>query len=194
MLWVIGRKLWEVKPLYYLHYAHKSLKPQNSSFTVEKSSIPLGSIPQEVTKAVQRARFLSGRYRMWNLEKYWSQNKICNCRNGAEKQNIYLSFVKLIKKYLYDLWLSTKNPVLYQLVLGALSIKTEYLLHILLDYSVLPNINWAMQNHWQDIYKELIYLKRTWCFAIHRQKLKVWPMEFSSKWNGTKYFLFFNPL
>ena len=46
-----------------------------------------GSNPYEVSKAVQQARFLSGRYRSAELERHWSQNKegVCqNCLNGIE--------------------------------------------------------------------------------------------------------------
>ena len=137
-----------------------------------------GSNPYEVAKAVQQARFLSGRYRTGNLEKHWSQNKegIChNCHESTETTEHILIFCKAYnetKKNLYSLWLSTKNPVVYQLVLKALSSDTEYLLQFILDCSVLPNIIAAAQEHGSKIYHELFYMTRTWCFAIHRQRMK----------------------
>ena len=74
-----------------------------------------GSNPYEVAKAVQQARFLSGRYRTGNLEKHWSHNKegICyNCHESAETTEHILIFCKAYnetKKKLYSLWLSNKN-------------------------------------------------------------------------------------
>ena len=137
-----------------------------------------GSNPYEVAKAIQQARFLSGRYRAGNLEKHWSQNKegtCLNCHKGTETTEHILIFCKAYtetKKNLYSLWLSTKIPAVYQLVLRALSSDKDYLLQFLLDCSVLPTVIRAAQEHGSIIYKELFYLTRTWCFAIHKQRMK----------------------
>ena len=137
-----------------------------------------GSNPYEVAKAVQQARFLSGRYRGGYLEKHWTQNKegIClNCHESSETSEHILIFCKAYeetKKKLYSLWLSTNIPVVYQLVLDALSSDTEYLMQFILDCSALPKVIRAAQDHGPHIYNELFYLTRTWCFAIHRQRMK----------------------
>ena len=137
-----------------------------------------GSNPYEVSKSVQQARFLSGRYRSAALERHWSQNKegVClNCQNGRETiEHILITCVAYTetKQKLYTLWLSTKIPIVYELVLGALSSDKEYLLQFLLDCSVIPKMISAAQTHGYKVYEELYYLTRTWCFAIHRQRLR----------------------
>ena len=137
-----------------------------------------GSNPYEVSKAIQQARFLSGRYRSADLEKHWTNNKngICqNCFDSVETVEhilISCSAYQETKQKLYSLWLSTKLPVVYELILTALSSEKNYLLQFLLDCSVLPTVIRAAQDHGYEVYKELFYLTRTWCFSIHRQRMK----------------------
>ena len=86
-----------------------------------------GSNPYEVSKAIQQARLLSGRYRTADLEKNWTSNRegLCqNCLECAETvEHMLLSCTAYheTKKKLYSLWLSTSIPVVYALVLNALS-------------------------------------------------------------------------
>ena len=138
-----------------------------------------GSNPYEVSKAVQQARFLSGRYRSAELERHWTQNKEgfclnCNSRESESIEHILINCIAYTdtKKKLYNLWLSTKIRSVYILVLEALSSNKEYLLQFLLDCSVLPSVIRAAQQHGYVVYKELFYLTRTWCFAIHRQRMR----------------------
>ena len=137
-----------------------------------------GSNPYEVAKAIQQARFLSGRYRSGYLEKHWSSNREGTCYNCLQApetiEHILISCIsyKETKKNLYNLWLSTKIPIVYQLVLSALSSDKKYLLQFILDCSVLPIVIRAAQEHGYIIYEELFYLTRTWCFAIHKQRMK----------------------
>ena len=138
-----------------------------------------GSNPYEVSKAIQQARFLSGRYRSSYLERHFSTNKegICKNCNSGELETIEHILVSCItynetKKKLYRLWLATEIPIVKELVLNALSRERTYLLQFLLDCSVLPDVIRAAQDHSDDIYKELYYLTRTWCFAIHRHRMR----------------------
>ena len=140
-----------------------------------------GSNPYEVSKAIQQARFLSGRYRTENLAKHWSRNKegYClspTCQNQIETvQHILIECPAYLecKKRLYSLWLSSKNPVVYHLILAALSTEKEYLLQFLLDCSVLPEVITATQSYGEGIFSELFYLTRTWCFSVHRERMKM---------------------
>ena len=137
-----------------------------------------GSNPYEVAKAIQQARFLSGRYRSACLERHWSTNRegICfNCKEEPETiEHILITCVAYqeTKRRLFRLWLSSKNPIVYELVLGALSSDREYLLQFLLDCSTIPVVIRAAQIHGFELYNELFYLTRTWCFSIHRQRMK----------------------
>ena len=140
-----------------------------------------GSNPHEVTKAIQQARFLSGRYRSESLIKNWTKNKegYCNsttCTHEIETIEHILIHCKAYsecKKSLYSLWLSATNPVVLTLILEAFSSETSYLLQFILDCSVLPSVIAATQRHGFTIMKELFYLTRTWCFTVHRERMKM---------------------
>ena len=105
-----------------------------------------GSNPYEVSKAIQQARFLSGRYRTENLSKHWSRNKQGYCLSptcNEQKETVEHILIECqayleCKKKLYSLWLSSKNPVVYCLILEAVSSEKDYLLQFFLDCSVLP--------------------------------------------------------
>ena len=140
-----------------------------------------GSNPHEVSKAVQQARFLSGRYRSESLARHWSKNSqgFClmeNCRN-VSKDTMYIlvdcQAYNDCKRKLYSLWLRNSTPIIHKLVIGAFSNSREYLLQFILDCSTLPSVILAAQNHGDYIYDELFYLTRTWCFSIHRHRMKI---------------------
>ena len=141
-----------------------------------------GSNPYEVSKAIQQARFLSGRYRSARLMRHWaSDNKdgFCfapTCQNTIESIEHILVHCKAYtecKARLYSLWLSTRNNVVFKLVLEALSSETEYLVQFIVDCSVLPSVVKATQTHGPLILNELFYLTRSWCFSIHKQRMKL---------------------
>ena len=141
----------------------------------------VGSNPHQISKAIQQARFISGRYRSMSLSKHWTTNKegFClspTCTNTIEDTkhilvqcNAYID----CKRRLYSLWLSTRNKVVLKLVLEALSNESEYLLQFIIDCSVLPSVIEATQSHGNFVLKELFYLTRSWCFSIHRQRMKM---------------------
>ena len=142
-----------------------------------------GSNPYEISKAIQQARFLSGRYRTQLLVSHWiPQNREGYClsptcdqiKETVEHILLHCQAYNEQKRKLYSLWLSTENPVIYQLVLEALSSEKSYLLQFILDCSVLPSVIRATQMcaSKQDILNELFYLTRTWCFSVHKQDMK----------------------
>ena len=140
----------------------------------------LGSNPYEAAKAVQQARFLSGRYRSESLAKHWSKNPNGFCLNPdclekevVETVLVHYNAYNQSKKNLFALWLSTSNPVVYGLVLEAFLNTSDYLVQFLLDCSCLPSVIAATQLHGVQIIEELFYLTRTWCFSIHRQRMRM---------------------
>ena len=141
----------------------------------------VGSNPHEITKAIQQARFLSGRYKSMSLSRHWSSNKegYClapTCRNKLETtEHILIQCEAYIecKRRLYSLWLSTPSKVVLSLVLEALSSETNYLLQFIIDCSVLPSVILATQKYGKDVLGELFYLTRSWCFSIHRSRMKM---------------------
>ena len=94
-----------------------------------------GSNPYEISKAIQQARFLSGRYRSANLTKHWSTHNregFCassTCFRQAETiEHILVQCVAYsdCRRRLCSLWLSTPNKVIYELISDALTSDTEY--------------------------------------------------------------------
>ena len=139
------------------------------------------SNPYEISKAIQQARFLSGRYRTEALTKHWSANKSGYCQSSTcdsvvetvEHILIHCRAYSDCKKQLYSLWLSSNHPAVHGLVVEALSSDTGYLLQFILDCSVLPPVITATQEHGFVILKELFYLTRTWCFSVHKKRMKM---------------------
>ena len=141
-----------------------------------------GSNPYEISKAIQQARFLSGRYRTQSLASHWSANKSSYCLSPTCSQEVETIDHVLLncqaynecKGRLYSLWLSSQNQIVYQLVLEAFSSTQEYLLQFILDCSVLPSVIKATQTQQgKEILSELFYLTRTWCFSVHKQRMKM---------------------
>ena len=140
-----------------------------------------GSNPYEISKAIQQAHFLSGRYKSANLMRHWAANKngFClapTCQNTVESLEHILVHCKAYtesKARLYSLWLSTQNKVVFNLVIEALSNETEYLVQFLIDCSVLPSVVKATQEHGDGILNQLFYLTCSWCFVIHKQRMKI---------------------
>ena len=140
-----------------------------------------GTNPHEVCKAVQQARFLSGRYRTESLASHWSQNPNGYCLSQTctsqvetvEHILIHCNAYNDSKEKLYSLWLNSANTKVHQLVSEALSGTSNYLLQFLLDCSCLPSVISATQKHGRVILDELFYLTRTWCFVIHRQRMRM---------------------
>ena len=140
-----------------------------------------GSNPYEVSKAIQQARFLSGRYRSNSLTKHWSNSNregyclAVTCDNQVETIEHILVHCKSYsdcRQRLYYLWLNTQNTVVHNLIIEALTSDAEYLVQFILDCSVLPKVISATQAHGSEILSILFSLTRSWCFSIHRQRMK----------------------
>ena len=164
-----------LQSLEYFHPEFMSLTKPHPIWTTP------GSNPYEIAKAVQQARFLSGRYRSANLTKHWAGDKdgLClapSCVNKSETIEhilVHCDYYFNCKRRLYSLWLSTTNKIVLKLVLEALSSESQYLVQFVLDCTVLPSVIKATQTHGSDILKELFYLTRSWCFSLHRQRMKL---------------------
>ena len=140
----------------------------------------VGSNPYEISKAIQQARLLSGRYRTQYLVSHWSSNlsghcSAPGCENNIETvKHIIIDCVAYnsIRNGLEQLWKSSGEEVVYNLVCDALTRGDDYLLQFILDCSVLPSVIRAVQAHSKTILEKLFYLTRTWCFSIHRARMK----------------------
>ena len=140
-----------------------------------------GSNPYEVGKAAIQAQFLSSRYRSEQVCRHWSSKEkgLClsaTCNNQVETSEHILLVCPAYtatRERLKALWLGTSDPNIHTLVSAALDKPTPFFMQFLLDCSVTPDVISAAQLHGQMVYDALFYLTRTWCFSIHRERLKL---------------------
>ena len=183
--------LWETKlrgeatllpSLKHFKPEYMSLTRPHPLWTTTKSN------PYEVSKAVQQARFLSGRYRTESLCKHWSKNTHGYCLSEtciSEEETIehILLFCPAYTHTRYQLqtyWFSRSRGPIFELIIEALTGPRNQLLQFLLDCSNLPSVITATQLHGSVILEELFHLTRTWCFAHHRDRMKL-----LGRWNFT---------
>ena len=145
-----------------------------------------GANPHEVSKAIQQAKFLSGRYRTESLCSHWSSNKegfclsqtCCNQIETVEHILVHCQAYSPMRAKLTRLWLGSSNPIVLELASQALVSSSSYLLQFILDCSVIPRVITATQHYGTDLLYSLFHLTRTWCFSIHRERLKIY-----GRWN-----------
>ena len=165
-------------------YPLLSLKSFNPSFMSLQQPHPIwstaGSKSYEVSKAIQQARLLSGRYRTQSLLSHWGSdsNGHClapGCVNNIETvKHMMIECVgyDLVRKNLEQLWRSSGDTNINSLVCDALTWGDDYLLQFILDCSVLPAVIKTVQMYSTKVLEKLFYLTRTWCFSIHRERMK----------------------
>ena len=72
-----------------------------------------------------------------------------------------------------SLCLNIRGQVSHQLVtLLLLSNSSQKTMQFLLDCSAIPEVIHAAQIYGEKVYRDLFYLSRTWCFALHRERMK----------------------
>ena len=142
--------------------------------------------PYETNKAIVQARFISGRYRTETLCRFWSNNPdgVCLLRSCLNKQlkedviHILVTCASLacVRDRLIAFFTNygLSHPYLMPAIRGFLgSSETSFKTQFLLDCSVLPEVILLQQHYGLIVLNELFYLTRTWCFTIHRERLRM---------------------
>ena len=62
---------------------------------------------------------------------------------------------------------------LMDLISEVLSGPQNSLVQFILDASVHPSVITLVQTYGQDILMPIFYLTRTWCYSLHRERLKL---------------------
>ena len=139
-----------------------------------------GANPYEVTKAVIQLKMLSGRYRTALLTKHWGPNRSgccpapgCTDLESLEHLLVVCPYYDQYRAKLKRLWLGSINPCLKALVSKALLSSTNELVQFILDASVLPQVISNVQTHGKELLHLVFHLTRTWCFTIHRERVKL---------------------
>ena len=142
-----------------------------------------GSNPHEVSKAVVQCKMKSGRYRTSLLARHWSPtnpNGFCpapTCQGIPETLQHLLILcpyyieirIRLIKIWTQPLTISE----LHNFLVAVLSGPPDQLLNFILDPTSHHQIIHLCQANGQELLKPLFYLTRTWCYSIHKHRLKL---------------------
>ena len=124
---------------------------------------------------------LSGRYRSENLSRHWSTNKEGYCLTSSCYEAVEtLEHILLCcpsysdrRQLLINMWARTTNPTLKYLLTVFQQSTINVKMQFLLDPTDLPEVVDAVTLEGPELLQQLLYLSRTWCFSIHRDRLKL---------------------
>ena len=143
-----------------------------------------GCSPSKVAMATVQARMLSGRYRTEYLCRHWSKNKagVCllskACRETMEDLPHILAHCPALqstRKKLVDFTISYCNeiPHIGQIILKYLVPTNPLFCHFLIDCSSNPDVIRTTQKYGRDCLTDFFNITRTWCYSLHRERLKM---------------------
>ena len=144
-----------------------------------------GSSAYEVTKAGVQALFLSGRYRTEKLCRFWSANPNGYCLlpdcNGLcivedeEHILLYCQSLSATRKKLTEFTINyaKSNPIISETILTLSNPNHPQYFQYLIDCSVLPSVISLTQFYGRDILHQLFKVTRTWCYSLHRDRLRL---------------------
>ena len=180
-------KFWETKlrndaaPLDSLAF----FKPQNMSLSTPHPIITsCGSNPYEINKAIIQLKLLSGRYRSDSLLSHFQPSNQPTCQLKCDKPEakgdvhhllLVCSALTTRRSVLFEFWdsISSKHPACSPIVNTFRSGPQAQLLQFLLDCSALPAVRHLAKIHREDIYILFYKMTRTFCYSIHRERLKL---------------------
>ena len=136
-----------------------------------------------MAKARIQLLFLSSQYPCAKLARHWSfENPLGLCTNDVCYKTLQVESVEHIllhcpaysatRLQLIQTCLNVKDPNSLMLISDILVRSNTDRVQFLLDCSILPEVIRTAQCHGEHIYSDLFYLSRTWCYAIHRERLK----------------------
>ena len=138
----------------------------------------------EVAKARIQLLFLSSQYPCGSRIKHWSPENslglctfpIChdNCvEESPEHVLLHCPAYTSTREKMVSLCRSLANPVAGSIISEILEgNSTKKIMQVLLDCSTLPEVISCAQLHGENIYRDLFYVSRNWCFALHRERSK----------------------
>ena len=144
-----------------------------------------GPNPFEVHKACCAAKMLAGRYLTDWLQRHWTQNKsgrcllpLCSSLETPGTLEHLLLFCPSLATKRSDLLnlavrVAAEHPVLSN-ILDQFLFKQQVptaTIQLLLDCSSIPEVILTKENYGPMIRDRLLYLGRTWCYSIHRDRM-----------------------
>ena len=159
----------------------KYFKPQYMSLARPHPLLSTAAHYYDINKMVIQLRMLSGRYRVGSLIKHFfpSNTGICELCNLEEEDinHILAPRCPLLQERKFLLIEYARNilqhsPASTEILESVLSSDQDTLVQFLLDCSALPVVIRAAQND-KTILPLLFKVSRTWCYSIHRTRLKL---------------------
>ena len=160
----------------------KYFKPQFMSLQRPHPMWSSARTSYQVNKCVVTARMLSGRYRCGSLLRHFSQSCTGLCELCGEEQedlsHILLPQCPLLQERKELLTQFTRDrlatsPTALSIFEHLLSSNNhDHFIQFLLDPSAVPEIISAVQTE-PDILNSVFRVTTTWCYAMHRSRLKV---------------------
>ena len=142
--------------------------------------------PYETSKAIVQAKMLSGRYRTESLCRFWSSNSAgvcllpaCSTSNVPEDIShilLHCSSLAQTRSKLITFFFNScsKYPLLSDIITNfILSTDNHFKTQFLLDCSTLPDVIRQRQLFGFPVLQQLFSLTRTWCFSLHRDRLRM---------------------
>ena len=133
---------------------------------------------------------LSGRYLTDRQQRHWSDNRSGFCllpaclpsRASGSLEYLFISCPALSSKRerLIELakLISSESPILSELIPSILNNPDQHqLVQLLLDCSTMPVIIRIAQQTGPYVRDRLLYLGRTWCYSLHRDRMKQLQLE-----------------
>ena len=143
-----------------------------------------GSNPYEVAKAKVQLQLLISQYRSAKQTRHWSPSNpqgLCtypqcyeiSSTESTEHILLHCPAYASTRQRLIQLGTAIRCTASKSLIISCLlSHSLKNIMQLLLDCSALPAVIAAAQLNGEEVYKNLFYYGRTWCFAIHRERKK----------------------
>jgi hypothetical protein len=79
----------------------------------------------------------------------------------------------LTRQRMFSICFKLPNKVSLTLIANILyKGSNQKLMQLLLDCSVIPEVIASSQSHGEQVLSDLFYFSRTWCFSVHRERMK----------------------
>ena len=171
----------DAAPLTSLEFFH----PQYMSLS-SPLWLSCGGNPYEVQKAVVQSRMLSGRYRDDHLTRHFTgksgECSLCLLLHpdvAAPEGDLFhilllCPALETRRSYLLEYWatISSGNEVCCNLTQLYQTKPDKFKMQFLLDCAALPQVIEAVQQHGNKVSNLLYKMTRTYCYSIHRDRLK----------------------
>ena len=140
-----------------------------------------GSNPHEISKAIIQCKMKSGKYRTASLCRHWTNNKAGFClaptchesQETLEHLLIHCPHYNLTRQKIANIWTTSPINNITALLPSLLSGPASQLLHFILDPASHPQTIQLTTVYGNDIQYVLFHLTRSWCFAIHKARLRL---------------------